>query len=98
MAYQLTVSDRATQEIGEAYEWYQEQRPGLGVEFLEALDVQYQSILRSPRLYTQTQRGIRRALLPRFPYGVFYAAMGEIISVLAVVRTSRSPRQWPRRS
>ncbi len=36
MAYRLTVSDRASLEIGEAYEWYQEQRPGLGVEFIEA--------------------------------------------------------------
>ena len=98
MAYRLTVSDRATREIGEAFEWYQEQQPGLGVEFLDALDVQFQSIIRSPELYAQTQRGIRRALLARFPYGVFYAAKGEIISVLAVVLTSRSPRRWPRQS
>jgi len=98
MAYRLTVSDRATREIGEAFEWYQEQQPGLGIEFLDALEVQFQSIIRSPQLYAQTQQGIRRALLPRFPYGVFYAAKGETISVLAVVRTSRSPRRWPRQS
>jgi toxin ParE1/3/4 len=98
MAYRLTVSDRAAREIGEAYEWYQEQSPGLGNEFLDALDVQFQSIIGSPQLYAQTQRGIRRALLPRFPYGVFYAAKREVISVLAVVRTSRSPRRWPRLS
>ena len=98
MAYRLTVSDRATREIGEAFQWYQEQRPGLGIEYLDALDVQFQSIIRSPQLYAQTQRGIRRALLRRFPYGVFYAEKGEIIAVLAVVRTSRSPRQWPGQS
>lgn len=98
MAYQVTVSERATREIGEAFEWYQEQQPGLGVEFLEALDVQFQSISRSPQLYAQTQRGVRRALLSRFPYAVFYAEKGEIISILAVVRTSRSPRRWPRQS
>ena len=96
MAYQLTVSDRATLEIAEAYEWYQEQHPGLGFEFLEALDVQFQAIVQSPQLYAQIHRGIRRALLRRFPYGVFYASKREIISVLAVVRTSRSPRRWPR--
>ena len=96
MAYQLTVSDRAALEIGEAYEWYQEQHPGIGFEFLEALDVQFQAISQSPQLYAQTQRGVRRALLRRFPYGVFYASKGEIISVLALLRTSRSPRRWPR--
>ena len=97
MAYRLTVSDRATREIGEAYDWYQEQGPDLGVEFLEALDAQFQAILQSPQLYAPTQRGVRRALLRRFPFGVFYASKGEIISVLAVLRTSRSPRRWPRR-
>ncbi|MGH8738924.1 MAG: hypothetical protein ACREVC_16330 [Burkholderiales bacterium] len=95
MAYRLTVSDRAALEIGEAYEWYQDQRRGLGIDFLEALDVQFQAIIQSPQLYAQTQQGIRRALLRRFPYGVFYASKGDIVSVLAVVRTSRSPRRWP---
>ena len=96
MAYRLTVSDRATREIGEAYDWYKEQSVGLGDEFLEALDLQFQAIIQTPQLYAQTQRGVRRALLQRFPYGAFYASKGEIISVLAVVRTSRSPRRWPR--
>ena len=95
MAYRLTVSDRAALEIVEAYEWYQEQHPGLGFEFLEALDEQFQAIIQSPQLYAQIHRGVRRALLRRFPYGVFYASKGEIISVLAVVRTSRRPRRWP---
>ena len=73
------------------------QRFGLGAEFLDALDVQLQAIIQAPQLFAQTHRGIRRALLRRFPYGVFYASNGEIISVLAVVRTSRSQRRWPRR-
>ena len=96
MAYRLTVSDRATREIGEAYGWYQEQSVGLGDDFLEALDLQFQAIIQTPQLYAQSQRGVRRALLRRFPYGTFYASKGEIISILAVVRTSRSPRRWPR--
>ncbi len=42
MAYRLRVSHRAVQEIGDAYEWYEEQLYGLGVEFIDALDVQLQ--------------------------------------------------------
>jgi len=97
MAYRLRVSDRATEEIGEAFDWYQEQQPGLGDEFLAALDSQFRSILLMPRVYAQTQPGIRRALLPRFPYGVFYAEKAEMIAILAVIQTSRSPKRWPRK-
>ncbi len=86
MAYRLRVSDRAIQEIGEAYEWYEEQLHGLGVEFIDALDV----------LFPEIRRGIRRTLLSHFPYGVFYASKGDVVSVLAVVHTARNPRCWPR--
>lgn len=97
MAHRLIVSDRALREMGEAYEWYEEQVAGLGKEFLDALETQFEDIAQSPQIYTETQRGVRRALLSRFPYGVFYASKGDIVSILGVVHTSRNPRRWPRR-
>ena len=97
MAYRLTVSARAIREIGEAYEWYEEQVPGLGRELIEALESMFEVIVRSPGLYAEMQRGVRRGLLSRFPYGVFYASKGDIVSILGVVHTSRDPRGWPRR-
>lgn len=97
MAYRLIVSDRALREMGEAYEWYEEQIAGLGSEFLDALEALFKVIAESPQIYAETQRGVRRALLSRFPYGVFYASKGGIVSVLGVIHTSRNPRRWPRR-
>ena len=97
MAYRLKVSARAVREIGEAYEWYEEQLHGLGGEFLNALDTQLRVITQTPLLFSEIRRGIRRTLLSHFPYGVFYASKGDVVSVLAVVHTARSPRRWPRR-
>lgn len=96
MANRLTVSRRALREIGDAYEWYDEQVPGLGQAFLAELETQLEIIVQSPQHYAEIQRGIRRTLLSRFPYGVFYAWQGEMVSVLAVVHTARHPRRWPR--
>lgn len=97
MAIRLAISDRAVREIGVAFEWYETQLRGLGIEFLEALDAQFELVARSPQLYAQTLGGIRRALLARFPYAVFYTHKADIVSVLGVIHTSRSPRRWPRR-
>jgi toxin ParE1/3/4 len=97
MAHRLVVSRRAEREAGEAYEWYEEQLPGLGSEFLSSLDAQLALIQEAPGLYVEVIPGVRRALLSHFPYGVFYGSRGEIIAILAVVHTSRSPRRWPRR-
>lgn len=57
MAHRLTISDRAVREVGEAYEWYEEQMVGLGNEFLAALEAQFEKIANSPQLYPETQRG-----------------------------------------
>jgi toxin ParE1/3/4 len=83
MAYRLTVSARAVREIGEAYERYEEQVPGLGQDFIEAIEALFEVIVQSPQLYVETQRGVRRALLSRFPYGVFYATKGDFCPSLA---------------
>jgi len=98
MAYRLKVSARAVREIGEAYEWYEEQLRGLGSEFLDALDTQLRVITQTPLLFSEIRRGIRRTLLSHFPYGVFYASEGDVVSVLAVVHIARNPRRWPRQS
>lgn len=70
----------------------------LGTEFLIALDAKFELIAQTPSLYAEVHRGIRRALLSHFPYGVFYASKGEVVSILAVVHTAQSTRRWPRRS
>lgn len=95
MAQRLIVTDRARHEIGEAYHWYEEQLPGLGTEFLRALDAQFALIVASPRLHAEVRPSVRRALLSQFPFGVFYASKGEITSILAVIHTARKPGWWP---
>ena len=97
MARRLVVSSRAAREAGEAFVWYEQQLAGLGSDFLGALDAQFRLIRESPLLFAESIPGVRRALLSHFPYGVFYAMKGEVISILAVIHTARHPRRWPPR-
>lgn len=96
MAYRLRFSPRAVRETGEAREWYETQNPGLGDEFVAALELQIKRLEQAPLLYGEVMPGVCRALLPRFPYGVFYVVRGELVHVLAVLHDARSPRRWPR--
>ena len=96
MANRLILSARATREIGEAYEWYRAQSPRLAEEFLVALDAQFYIIRTTPQVYAEAIPRVRRALLRRFPYAAFYGQRGDVVSVLAVLHTSRAPRRWPR--
>ena len=43
-------------------------------------------------------RGIRRAIVRRFPYGVFYLVADTEIRVIAVVDMARNPSVWQGRA
>ena len=95
MAYRLKFSGRAVREIGEAFNWYEEQSKGLGSEFELAFELQLKRLEQVPLLYTEIIPGVRRTLLPRFPYGVFYTVKSDLVHVLSVIHNSRNPRRWP---
>jgi plasmid stabilization system protein ParE len=67
------------------------------VEFLDELRATYNRIADGPFKYQELRAGIRRALLKRFPYAVYFAIEAEIIVVAAVLHASRDPAQWQRR-
>ena len=96
MAFRLKFSSRALREIGEAREWYELQSLGLGEEFVAAMELQLKRLEQAPLLYAEVIPNVRRALLPRFPYGLFYTVRGNLIQVLAVLHDARHPKRWPR--
>ncbi len=96
MAFRLKFSTRALREIGEAKEWYEFQNPGLGEEFIAAMELQLKRLEQAPLLYAEVIPNVRRALLPRFPYGLFYTVRGNLIQILAVLHDVRNPNRWPK--
>ena len=96
MAFRLKFSSRALRETGEAQEWYELLNPGLGEEFIAAMELQLKRLEQAPLLYAEVIPGIRRALLPRFPYGLFYAVRGNLLHFLAVLHDARNPSRWPK--
>ena len=87
----------ARTELVDAHAWYEAQSPGLGAEFVRAVDATLQRALREPEASAAVHGSIRRALVRRFPYGVFYHAITDEVVVLAVVHARRNPRRWPGR-
>jgi len=94
----LTVSARAEAEIAAAARWYERESAGLGAAFLEVLDQTLQGIEEGPLRFTVVHRDVRRALLKRFPFGVFFRMRPRSIRVIAVVHLARDPERWKRRS
>lgn len=85
----------AERDLDAAYTWYDQQRFGLGEEFLLAVDAAMARISRWPETPPVVHGEIRRALLRRFPYGVFYTVEEQRIVILAILHAARDPEAWP---
>lgn len=96
MAYRLKFSARALRETGEAQECYESRSPGLGEEFIAAMELQLKRLEQAPLLFAEVIPGVRRALLPRFPFSLFYVVRGNLVHILAVLHDARNPNRWPK--
>jgi toxin ParE1/3/4 len=87
----------AEADVDQAFAWYEAQREGLGLEFLTAVEAAFALITRSPDTFPKVYRDVRRVLVRKFPYAVFYTTSPEDVSVLACVHARRHPRRWQSR-
>jgi len=84
----------AVADVALATEWYEAQRPGLGRDFVDALERLMNLISDLPEAFPEIAAGLRRALLGRFPYAVYYRLDGDVVHVIACLHTRRSPGRW----
>ena len=98
MTLEVRLRPEAEQDLAEAAAWYEQQRQGLGHEFLDEVLMTLASVSATPLRYPTAHRSIRRALIRRFPFGVFFLVEDNSIVVLAVMHGSRHPRRWKSRT
>ena len=98
MARQWIVRPLAETDLDEAARWYEDQRTGLGLRFLDAVDPLFERIRATPLQFPIVSADVRRALLPTFPYAVYFRATDDAVIVFAVLHLRRDPRTWKARS
>src|SRR6266568_464600 len=72
MSRNLAVLPSAVVDMREAAARYESERRGLGRFFLQKLRALFQRVKNKPLQFPEIAHGIRRALVPKFPYGVFF--------------------------
>jgi plasmid stabilization system protein ParE len=95
MAAELVTAVEAEQDVAEAYAYYERQRIGLGEDFLTRLDACIQAVCRAPKSHGFFYRDYRRALVRKFPYGVYYThdESENRVVVFCIFHTSRDPKK-----
>lgn len=89
----------ASHEIGDIGKFYADQSRQLAIDFREELVQATDTLMRDPLRFEQLRPGIRRFLLERFPYGVYFRMPDDAtIRIIAVKHHSRRPGLGMRRT
>ena len=62
------------------------------------IDALTERLSTNPQQFPIVFTKVRRALLRRFPYALFFAAAGDALFVIACFHASRDPLQWQKRT
>jgi len=94
MNHSISISSRAQKEITEAFLWYEQQRSGLGTQLMLLLEKKFELLQQNPSQYPAVYKTIRRSLIKKFPYSIFYIVDGNTVVVIAFFHIKRKPIQW----
>ena len=94
----IVFSDEASEDAIAAFRFYEDRSEGLGERFRDYLGIALALVQRRPEHAPVVYRELRRKLVERFPYAVFYRHYPGVIYVVAVMHVRRSPASWKRRT
>jgi plasmid stabilization system protein ParE len=83
-------------ELIEAQDWYEDEAARLGRRFRESINRLVERMSGNPHQFPVVYRNVRRALLRRFPYSLFFVMDSEGLIVIACFHSSRDPSDWQR--
>lgn len=91
----VVLRDAAQVEFDDAFDYYEAQRPGRGVDFAVKVQDVFDRIAANPQMHPVVfDPDVRKALVIGFPYCVFYQADAAMVDVISVFHTSRDPSIW----
>jgi toxin ParE1/3/4 len=87
--WRLVIRPRAEADLREARDWYENQRAGLGAEFVAEIDTTIQTLMRDPQRHPIYYRGFYRVLAQHFPYKLFYRLEDDRVIVFRILHVRR---------
>jgi len=94
----VRLHPEAELELEDAETYYEQIYPELRLAFRRELEVFAENISAHPKIAAKHYGSIRRYVLIRFPYSVYYEIKSSTIVVYAIGHNSRRPLYWRGRS
>ena len=93
MTYTLRFLAVVEEDSAVAAQWYDERQAGLGDEFLDQFYDTAVGIVQAPTMYRIVEADVRRCILRRFPYSLYFTVEQNVVLVIGLLHCARDPRQ-----
>lgn len=97
----LSFALQAERELQSAARRYEQIRAGLGVEFLQAVELLLRRVARDAQTFPRWRDNLpfrKAVMIRRFPFVVFFQDRENEVWVFAVAHSKRRPGYWLRRT
>jgi plasmid stabilization system protein ParE len=94
----LIISELAEEDLRDAKSYYESKRTGLGEELVEEVEITLNNIVANPKQFPIVKKDIRKGLVNRFPFAIYFVFKNYIINVLSIFHASRNPTVWKKRN
>jgi len=98
MSLPVVLRPEARQEYDDAFDYYESRQAGLGAAFAARVQNVLTRIGNNPKMHAIVSGDIRKAVVTKFPYCIFYRELTDRVEVIAVFHTSRDPSVWHQRA
>jgi plasmid stabilization system protein ParE len=91
---EIRFAEAAEEDLADAYEYYEDQLPGLGAQLAYELGEALRRVREFPRAWSLVGKVTRRCSLKRFPYSILYVVESDTILVSAIACQHRFPAKY----
>ena len=91
LSYSVQIRQSAERDAAEAQSWYESQQVGLAALFHAEFSATINRLAEMPLIYPVLYRDVRRAVLHRFPYLIWYRVANTAVTVLACTHGKINP-------
>ena len=97
MLKRLIILPFAEIDIKESVSYLKEVSDDLGHDFTQELDSSFYEILRNPEAFPIAKYDIRKFVMTKFSFCVYFVDRKEGLYILSVFQDKRNPKDWQRR-
>lgn len=92
--FSVELSNEAEVDFDSSYEYYFEESPTVADAFFQKLNFAFNIIKQNPYSFSIIHKNIRKYVIKKFPFVIYYTVNDPIIKVIAIFHTSRHPEIW----